>query len=130
MTARPDEIHLCNGRLRLALGLFILVSALVAILLSGLGPVTSAAALMLLAAIALRFRRHGRRPDVRLLVFHPDQTMAIDGDRGRVHSDFVIGPAVGLRLELGPGRQRRCVLFRDEMEPDAWRRLRARLRHP
>jgi hypothetical protein len=88
------------------------------------------ATLSLLAVVGFRFLKHGRTPSARLLLFQPDQTMSIDGDRGRLHADFVIGPVVGLRLELDPGRQRRCVLFRDEMDPDAWRRLRARLRHP
>lgn len=130
MTGPPNEIRLRNGRLRSVLGGAILASAAIAILISGLGPFSTAAALLLLIVVALRFGIRGRRPNARFLVFHPDQTMSIEGDRGRLQADFVIGPAVGLRLELGPGRQRRCVLFRDEMDPSAWRRLRARLRHP
>lgn len=130
MKARQDEIRLSCGRLRFVLGLLVIVLALTSIVLSGLNVVAKLALLILLLVAALRFWSRGRHPDAGRLVFHSDQTLTIDGARGRLHADFVMGPMVAMRLDLDPGRRCRCVLFRDEMDDGSWRRLRARLRHP
>ena len=130
MTAFTNEVRLTRGRLRPALGLGIAGLALLAIELSGLDPVPAALASFMILSVSISFWMRQRRPAVGRISFHPDRTLGLDGDRGRLQSEFMSGPALGLKLDLGSGRVRRCILFRDELDPDAWRRLRVWLRHP
>jgi len=130
VTAFTNEVQLTRGRLRPALGLGIAGLALLAIALSGLDPVPAALASFLTLSVSISFWMRQRCAAVGRITFHPDRTLGLDDDRGRLQAEFVSGPALGLKLDLGSGRARRCILFRDEMDPDSWRRLRAWLRHP
>ncbi|PKL94819.1 MAG: hypothetical protein CVV18_07725 [Gammaproteobacteria bacterium HGW-Gammaproteobacteria-8] len=129
MSACANKVRLKRGRLRPSLGLGIALLALLAIAISGLGPVLTALASIGTLILMVLFWKRQRSPGAARLSFHPDRTLGLDGDRGRPQAEFLSAVALVLKLDLGPGRLRRCILFRDELDPDAWRRLRGWLRH-
>lgn len=118
---------MCVGRIRPALVLGGGVLAMLAIVLSGLSwPLTLLASALIVLALVQQLRSSRRR--LARLVFHPDRTLGIDGWRGPPRSEFVSTLLVVLRCD--GAATPRCTLFRDQVDPETWQRLRAWLRHP
>lgn len=130
--AAPLEVEIRPGRVRHGLVLIMTLLAAAAIGLSGVGIAGAGAAAIAAGAwLWWQWRAPGQGLRLRLgpgkavrLVL--DARTRVSGAVGR--SPFVSPWFIGLSVVPPRGRRHHLGLFRDQMEPDAFRRLASRLR--
>ncbi|MEX0915895.1 MAG: hypothetical protein WD397_03455 [Wenzhouxiangellaceae bacterium] len=105
---------------------FISLLAVLAAVFSGL-PVL--AKLVVLAVIALWGFRAFTRSPMHAILLDAGGSPMLDGARGALVGEAVNGLFVALKITMPDRRTRRALVFRDELDSDAFRALLAYLRH-
>ena len=120
------EYRTRRGRIRSILSIAITVLAALAVVTSG-APFGVKG--LLLVIIALFGYRGLTRQPVHEIRLEPAASPALNGVRGTLSAEAATGLFVALVMAPVTGRARRAFIFRDELDPDAFRALLAFLRH-
>lgn len=120
------ELRSRRGRIRMLAVLFVCLLAGLSVASSGLPPAAGIPVALLVAFAACRSLA---RPPMHSIKLDRQASPALDGVRGRLTGEAVTGLFVALKLVTADERTRRAFLFRDELEPEAYRALLAYLRH-
>lgn len=132
------ELDLAPSRLYAAWLALVFAAGAAAALVSNHPPLLKTSLLLLSGSLLLAAWRYEQRHGLRELSLGPDGQVAWVTADGRVRAGACAGHALvgtwvilvyveqpGWRGRLGPAR---LAVFRDAADPDAWRRLRVRLR--
>jgi len=84
---------------------------------------------MFLPVIAFSAHRALARHSTRSIRIERSAAASLDGERGTLVGEAVTGLFVALKLTAVDRKVRRAFIFRDELEPEAFRELLAYLRH-
>ena len=115
-----------RGRIRPLLVIAISLLAALSALVSGAPPGLKG---LLLTVIALAAYRALTHLPAHLIRLESAASSGLDGVRGTLFARAATGLFVALVITPVAGRKRRAFIFRDELDPDAFRALLAFLRH-
>ncbi len=115
-----------RGRIRPVLSIVVAALAALAVLASGAPAAVKG---MLLAVVAIAAYRGLTLASAHVIRLEPAASPALDGVRGTLFAEAATGLFIALAVSPPVGRTRRAFIFRDELEPDAFRAVLSFLRH-